>query len=253
MIEVEQRSLRALEHDVLAVLQPSVQQRAGVGDVRLELRRQVHVLLDDPVGVEGQPVVDLREDQVLLAQDHVELLAEDLRVEQVLDAQPDPSGLVAVRGSDAALRRAQRVLPEEPLGHLLELQVVRHDQVGVAGHDQARDVDAQRAELGHLFDQMARVHDHAAGDHGRDVVIEDARRDELELQQAPLGDHRVARVVAALIADDEVHPVGEVVDRLALALVPPLGPEHDRGWHGVPQSRGRCTTHVDQDRIRRKA
>ena len=58
------------------------------------------------------------------------------------------------------------------------------------------------------------------------------RRDELELEQPPLGDDRVARVVAALVADDEVHPVGEVVDRLALALVPPLGPEHDGGWHG---------------------
>ena len=63
------------------------------------------------------------------------------------------------------------------------------------------------------------------------MVVQDARWDELELQQPALGDHRVARVVPALIADDEIHPIGEVVDRLALALVPPLGPEHDRGRH----------------------
>ena len=50
--------------------------------------------------------------------------------------------------------------------------------------------------------------------------------DQLELEEAPLGDHRVAGVVPALVADHEVHPVREVVDGLALALVPPLRPEH---------------------------
>ena len=220
-------------------LQALVEQSPRVGDVGLEMRRELHVLLDDPLGVKRQPVVDLREDQVLLAQHHVELLAEDLRVEQVLDAKADPGGLVAVCGPDPALRGTERVLAQEPLRHLLELQVVRHDQVRVAGHDQARHVDAERAELGHLLDQMPRVDDDAAGDHRRDVVVQDARGDELELQQAPLGDDRVARVVSALVADDEVHPVGEVVHRLALALVSPLGPEHDRGRHGVAQSRPR--------------
>ena len=78
---------------------------------------------------------------------------------------------------------------------------------------------------------MTRVDDHAVGDHRRDVRIEDARGDELELQQPALGDHGVARVVPALIADHVVHAIGEVVDRLALALVPPLGAEHDRGRH----------------------
>ncbi len=70
-----------------------------------------------------------------------------------------------------------------------------------------------------------------SGDHRRDVRIEDAGGDQLELEEAALGDHRVAGVVPALIADHEVHPVREVVDGLALALVPPLGPEHDRGRH----------------------
>ena len=46
-------------------------------------------------------------------------------------------------------------------------------------------------------------------------------------------------LLPALIADDEVHPVREVVDGLALALVPPLGPEHDRGRHVVECIGGR--------------
>ena len=82
-----------------------------------------------------------------------------------------------------------------------------------------------------LAEEMAGIDDHTVGDHGGDVVVEDAGRDQLELEQTPFRDHRVARVVAALVADDVVHPVREVVDGLALALVPPLGPEHDGGRH----------------------
>src|SRR5439155_2199916 len=71
------------------------------------------------------------------------------------------------------------------------------------------------------------------GDHRRDVGVQDAARNEVELEQPTLGDDRVARVVASLVADHHVHPIGEVVDRFALALVTPLGPEYDGGRHGV--------------------
>ena len=84
----------------------------------------------------------------------------------------------------------------------------------------------------HLGQEHLGIDDDAIGDHGRDVGIQDAARDEVELEQPTLGDDGVARVVPALIADHDIHPVGEVVDRLALALVTPLGPEYDGGRHG---------------------
>ena len=134
VVQVEQHPLRALEHHVLPVAQRVVEQRSCIDHMRLDPLGQRHVLLDDALAVEGQPVVDLRQDQVLLAEHDLELLSEDLLVEEVLDAQADAGGLVAVRGTDASLRGAERVLAEEPLGHLLELEVVRHDQMGVAAH-----------------------------------------------------------------------------------------------------------------------
>ena len=231
VVEVEQHALRALEHHVLAVAQGPVEQRSRVDDLGLDPVGERHVLLHDALGIQRQAVVDLREDQVLLAQDDLELLAEDLLVEQVLDPQADPRGLVAVGGADPALRRAERVLAQESLRHLLELQVVRHDHVRVAADDQPGDIDARLADLIHLLEQMAWIDHDPVGDHRGDVRVEDARGDQLELQQAALGDDGVARVVPALVADHVVHAVGEVVDRLALALVPPLGAEHDRGRH----------------------
>src|SRR5262249_2233628 len=113
------------------------------------------------------------------------------------------------------------------------LEVVRHDQVRVQAELQAGDVDPGGRQLVHLLQQHCRIHDDAVGDHRGDVRIQDPAGNEVELEQPPLGDDRVARVVPALITDHEIHPVGEVVDRLALALVTPLGPEYDRGRHGT--------------------
>ena len=65
---------------MLARAQTRVKQGSRIGDERLQPSRDVHVLLDDPLAVQRKPVVHLREDQVLLAKDDVELRPEDLLV-----------------------------------------------------------------------------------------------------------------------------------------------------------------------------
>ena len=146
MVEVEERRLRALEQHPLAGVERLVHEVHGVVDQRREARRQyAEVLLGDLLRVDRQPVVDLGEHAVLLAQHEVELLAEDLRVEQVLHAQADAHRLVGVGRADAALGRAELVLAEVALGHPVELLVVRHDQVRVARHAQPARVDALAA------------------------------------------------------------------------------------------------------------
>jgi hypothetical protein len=237
VIEVEHRALSALQHHVAAVRERVMQQLAGVRDVGPKALRVDEVVLDDLLGLHRQLVVDLRQEVVLLPQDHVELLAKDLLVVQVLHADADPCGAVGVGGTDPALGRAERVLPEEPLRHLLELEVVRHDQVRVQRQPETADVEAGRGELIQLAEQHRRVDDDAVRDHVGDVREQHARRHEVELELAALGDDRVAGVVTALVPDHEVHPVRQVVDRLALAFITPLGAEHDRGGHRGLDSR----------------
>ena len=68
----------------------------------------------------------------------------------------------------------ERVPAEEPLGHLLQLQVVRHDQMAVAGEPEPRHVDPGPPELVELAQEVPGIHHHAVCDHRRDVRIEDA-------------------------------------------------------------------------------
>ena len=67
-------------------------------------------------------------------------------------------------------------------------------------------------------------HDAVADDRG-DVRVEHARRRQPELEDLVAADDRVAGVVAALVADDHRHLLGQEVGRLALALVAPLQPD----------------------------
>ena len=142
VVEVEEGGLRTLEEHALPAVERVVEDVHGVGDHRLEPRRHRQVLLGDLVAVEGEPVVDLGEQRVLLAQRELELLAEDLGVEEVLDAQAHAQRLVGVGGADAALGGAELVLAQVALGDAVELLVVRHDQVAVARELHARHVDA---------------------------------------------------------------------------------------------------------------
>jgi hypothetical protein len=53
----------------------------------------------------------------------------------------------------------------------------------------------------------------------------------MEDERIVADDHGVAGVVAALVTHYKVHPGGEYVYDLTLALVAPLGANHDRIWH----------------------
>ena len=91
------------------------------------------------------------------------------------------------------------------------------------------------ASMSSSRDERRRVDDDAVADHRRDVRVEHARRAQLELHGLVADHDRVARVVAALVADDHRDLLGEEVGRLALALVAPLeADDHRRGHQRAP-------------------
>ena len=117
----------------------------------------------DLLEVERLDLVDALEPDVLLRDRELDLLAQDLGVEQVLHADPDPRRLVGVGRPDAAAGGADLEVPELPLARAVEGDVPRHDQVRVAGeeHEARRGVPAP-LEVVELADQDLGV-DHAAG------------------------------------------------------------------------------------------
>ena len=84
-----------------------------------------------------------------------------------------------------------------------------------------------------LGDQRGRIDDDSVADDRRDVRIQHAGRDEVELEHLFAEHDRVAGVVAALIADYGLDVLRERVGRLALAFVAPLQADDHCGGHLV--------------------
>src|SRR4029078_5854840 len=159
---------------------------------------------------------------------------QDLRLEQVLDADSQPRRLVGVGRADPALVRADLQRAEPPLAALMDRDVPRHDQVRLAADTDAAGVDPAGFEPVELADEHLGV-DHAAGAEEALLAVQDPRRHVVELVLLAAGDDRVPGVRAALVAADEVGVLRQQVDDLALAFVPPLRADnHGRGHQASP-------------------
>src|SRR6185503_17267615 len=82
------------------------------------------------------------------------------------------------------------------------------------------------------------------------ALVEDARGELVEDVALLADDDRVARVGAALVADDDVTLGREEVDDATLPLVPPLHPEHAGHRHG--RTVLRLTTEGTKERAQRE-
>ena len=206
-------------------------EQRGVADDRAEPLRIALVAGRDLVEVEAVDLVDALEPDVLLGERDLDLLAEDLRIEDVLHPDPDPRGLVGVTGADAAAGRADLELAEPPLRGLVDRDVPRHDQVRVPGEHHDRGVDPARLEVVELGDQHLRVDDAAAADH-RDLPGDHPARCRADLERLVADDDRVPCVGPALVTADHISLLRKQVDDLALALVTPLCADDNGRWHG---------------------
>ena len=237
MIHVEHGGLGPLEQDDLARIQRPAQGQGRVGHVGAEPVGVLLVAGRDCLGLDPAPVVDLGQYLVLLAQHQIELLPQDARVEQVLDADPGPGDLVAVGRADAAAGRADPRAAQVPFGHLVQRPVVRRDQVRVGRDQELGAVHAAGGEAVDLVQQHLRVDHHAVADHRDDVGRQHPGRQQVQGVALVADDHRVAGVVPALVSDHVVDAVPEQVGGLALALIAPLSPDyHDRGHAVFPSA-----------------
>ncbi len=204
----------------------------------VEALRVAEVLGQQGIGVERLLAVQLLEDRVLhLADDEVELLAQEDLLLEVADPEPDPANLVAVGRADATPCCAEPVVAANALLELVEERVVAHHHVSALADDQVVGLDPPLSDLVDLLEQHPGVDDDPVADDAGAARVEDAAGQQLELELAVLGDDGVAGVVAALAADGEVGTLGQEVDDLALALVPPLPADDDDDHQAMPSLR----------------
>ena len=104
------------------------------------------------------------------------------------------------------------------------MSAARHEQAAFA-------LDTHLAKLLNLCVERSRIDDYTVADHTCAFVVEDPGRDEPENELSVAYANGMARVVAALIASDDVEMRRKYVDDLALAFVAPLGAHYNDVLH----------------------
>jgi hypothetical protein len=133
VVEIEERSLRTFQQNLAPLVQGAVDEQRRVGHVRTNPLGERLEVACDLLQVQRRNAVDPFEPHVLLRERNLDLLAEDLRVEQVLHTDSKPGGFVRVARPDATLRRADLQIAESPFARLVDRDVPRHDQVRLTG------------------------------------------------------------------------------------------------------------------------
>ena len=234
MVDVEQRALRAFQQHRLALLERGVEQVAGVGDAVLESLGLGQQVLDDLGRVERLAVVDLDQHLVLQLQCGLDLLGQQRLVEHVGDTDPDAGDLVLIAGADAAAGGADLLAARVSLDDLVHGDVIRHQQVRVGGDQQPLGVHAAVFQTLELGEQHTGIYDDAVADDVGDAGREDPRGDQVKREVlATRQHHRVAGVVAALVAHDPLHTATEQIGGLSFALVAPLSADEHDCRHGI--------------------
>ena len=100
----------------------------------------------------------------------------------------------------------------------------RQDQSGIVGDAQilARDADAGGAQRTDFLCQRPGIDHHAIADDRKLALPHHAGGQQRKLVGDALDDERMARIVPALKADDDVGALRQPVDDLALAFIAPL-------------------------------
>ena len=131
---------------------------------------------------------------------------------------------VAVNGCDTALSGAVfGVLEACFLKLVQQLMIGENDGCPVADLEVfRRDGNARLAQGLHLAPKRLEVDHRAVAEHVYHARAEDARGDQVQRELAVFVDDGVARVVAALVADDDVVFLRDKVHHAALALIAPI-------------------------------
>ncbi len=141
-----------------------------------------------------------------MRQQTLDLVRQGLRVGEVHQADGAAANLVLIGGANAALGGADRSRLVGILAHGIELAMQRQDQGDILSDAQIvrRDRDTLAAQLVDLGDERLRVEHHAIADHRQLGRPHHAGRQQRELVGVAIDDKRVAGIMAALKANNDV-------------------------------------------------
>ena len=165
MVDIEQRALRALEQDALALPVGLVEQVPRHVHVRQNFRRDFGQLRDQRRLADFR-LTETAPDRIVMHENAIDLRFERVEIVQILHADRAASDLVFIGRSDPATRRSDLARAGGGFAQLVEFAVQRQDQRRVLGNAQVLggDHDLLRGQLVDFSEQRPWIDDDAIAD-----------------------------------------------------------------------------------------
>ena len=240
MVDIQHHALRAFEQDAPPLTHLLVEQlpdRLGIGQ---NLRRDLQQF-----GLQRRAIrlrqVEADAQRTVMGQQPLDFHVQRGRVSKVRHPDGAAANPVLIGWADAALGGADLGRAEGPFPRRVDILVPGQDQRGVVGQHQALrgDLDALRADAFDLGQEVPGIDHHAVADDRQLAAPHQAGGQQRQLEHLAVNDQRVAGIVAALEADDDIGPGRQPVHDLALALVAPLGAYDHDSCHDTLRSQTR--------------
>jgi hypothetical protein len=222
----------ALEQDALALAALEIQQPPYRLGVRQQFRRKRQQTGQDLVTFEfGQ--VEAPAQRVVMRQQAVDLVGQRIGIGEIHQPDGAAADLVLIGRADAALGGADGMDRVAGFAQRIEVTMQRQNQRDVLGDAQIvrADGDALTFQFSHLVEEGLRIEHDAIADHGQLRGPQHAGRQQRQLVGLAVDDKRMAGIVAALEAHDDIGLLRQPVDDLALPFVAPLGADDDNIGH----------------------
>jgi hypothetical protein len=232
VIDIEQRSLRTLEQERFPVIERVPQYRPRIADERAQPLSRLEIAIERPGHRNGVIIVTAKQ-TVFVPQFLPEKMRKSFPVEQEIDhSHSAPADLVPVGGHDPFAGTADTALPLSLLRPGVQKDVVRqHDVRLFADENSSLYGDPALNQLIDFLQELQRVDHHSATEYTTYMRIEDAGRDQMELECVSTYHDGVARIGTALKSYYEIGSFGEMIDDLSFSLVSPLSANHKGYWH----------------------
>jgi len=232
-VQVQERSLRALEDNPLARAQAVLDETVPVGGVAADFLGGRPHLLKYLVNRQRRLAVLVLDDDVLVLELPGDQLPKPVGISQVPEAHRagHTGGLVGVGRADAAQGRANPAATARLLGQLLDALVIGHNYVGSVADAQIVAGNSAGLQALYLIAQDERINDSPAGHKTGTIGVQNPGGNQVQLKLFSTDDNGMPGVATALIADDKVSLFGENIGDLALAFVTPLAADNNGAGH----------------------
>lgn len=232
MIDVQKRPLSTLEQQVLALSDPIVEKRLGVGHERAKPIDPTPASRNDFLSCRNLPAErrDLAPEAIDLGLD----ATFPVRRHQVTHPDAETGDLVLVGWADTASGGANLGPTHGRFASPVQNRIQGKNHMGPFRNEEATlEVHISLDETIELAEQRVGVDHHSAAQNTECLGVEHTRWHQVQGKMSILELDGVASIVAALIAHHNIERGTEQIDDLSLSLVTPLHTVDDRVGHGL--------------------